>query len=464
MSVSLLRAQLRAIPRSLEGASVEGSRRLLALAALLSLAVASACPADDVDLGRLEVRSWQPRVLASGEGDLLDDAERVDVTLYLDGEEEETFPLGAGLSAPDRAAAPDGSTVRVRLSTVGDTLPDALARSGPARLDPGGGDVVVTALLAPPDVEHMLEASLPDARSAMATCASTSGRVWAVGGLLGGAVASGSFLVDPLARAVGEGPAFAEQRAHAACVADESGGVYLAGGCTEAGVAVGGLVHSEGGDLGSPFVDVDPLPGAGCHTRLARLDDGRLVALTGDELVLYSPQDEEAVARGIPTRRAALLQALPGDDVRVLVSGGFRDEQLSLPVTGGVIYLIEGDVIVDNIPLSRSFAAATTDADGAVIVVEGQHIGRLAPDGSLDHLYEGVVPGGFSPTQIAPLHDGRFALLSGDGASVLIVGGDGNKTVPLAVARPGARLLADAGGALLILGGGAAGISAIVVE
>ncbi len=446
--------------RSLHGRALRSG---LGVVTFVVLSTAGACTPpepEDIDLGSVSLRVWQPKVLASGQGDLLEDAERVSITAVIDGQDE-SLSL-EDLRARGVSAHAEGSDVRLTLHTVGSALPDALGRSGEVRLEPGGGELSVTALLAPPDVEHLLSDSLPNPRAAMATCASASGRVWAVGGLFAGTLAAGSFLIDPIARKVTEGPGLPEQRAYAGCVPDESGGVYLAGGCDAAGAAVDGLVHSAGGDLSSPFVAVDPLLGAGCHTRLTRTSAGNIVALTTTRLFVYSPESDEMASSSVGARRAGLLAAFPGDE-RVLVSGGFSDEALTLPVAGSVVYRLEDGAVADEIALPRRFTAITADADG-IVGVDGADIVRALPDGGSEVLLSGVVTAAFGPTRIAALPDGRFALLSKDGASVRVVGDGSPKTLTLDVPRPGASLHADPGGALLLLGGDVAGVSLFVVQ
>lgn len=421
----------------------------------------AACPAD-VELGTLRVRAWQPTVLATGEGDLLEDASEVEVVLRVDGVEQ-TLSLDDDLRAQELPAAGDGSSVQVTLRTVGDALPNALGRSGVTRLEPGNEAVTLTVLLAPPDAEHRLASTLPDARTGMAVCSAPSGRAWAVGGLLGGTLAGGSFLVDPTARAVTEGPALGELRAFAACVSDGALGVYLAGGCDESGVAVSGLVYSAAGDLSSSFEPVEDLPGAGCHTRLTRLDDGRLVALTSTHLVVYAPGADDVTAFPIPSRVGGGLVAFPGEGARVLVSGGFTDTSLTTPVAGSVLYTLGDDTVTDEVTLPRAFAAVTQDERG-VVVVDGAHVSLVDAEGTVAPLHESAVPPGFSAASLVSLRDGRYALVRVDGSSVLVVGGSQSRSLPLAPPRPAAGVLSDAGGALLIFGGDVAGISTLVVE
>lgn len=431
-----------------------------ALCAGAAVVVSAACTpeAPDVDLGKLKLAVWQPEALASGDGDLLDDAERVSVTLVVDGEAQEVT-LDGGLAARDREAAAGGSDVEATLRTTGTTLPDALARSGPVQLRPDGGEVTVTALLAPPDVAHALSSSLPNGRTGMAVCASPDGRVWAIGGLLGASLASGSFVLDHAEREVREGPALGQLRAFAACVADDDGGVYLAGGCTADGTPVTSLAYSETGELGSGFVQQGTLAGAGCHTRLTRTDAGTLVALTRTHLHRIPADGSAPSSRVLPGPRvAAVLAAFPGDE-RVLVSGGFTDDTLTTPALGSLIFDVANGG--EPTPLTPAFTAATVDGD-ALVVVQDRTVSRLSPSGELETVHTTALPFGFVPRHMAPLHDGRYALLDPDNTALRVVGAGAPLSIPLPAARE--HLLSDPGGALLLFGGGAAGISLVVVE
>lgn len=429
------------------------------LASALVVAGASGCPKEPeiVDLGKLRLALWQPEALASGDGDLLDDAARVDVTLVVDGQERDVSL--DGLSADALEAAADGAEVRAIVRTTGNTLPDALARSPKARLEPEGGDLTFTAILAPPGVSHALSVALPPARTAMAVCSSTSGRTWAISGLRAGTnVQGGSFVIDLEGREVREGPEVPSPRAFAACAADEEGGVYLAGGCDANGTEESTLVHSATGELGSPFGSAHTLPGAGCDTRLVRTSAGTLVAVTSTHIHYLREGDAGFTSKPLPMARyAPVVIALPGERERVLIGAGYADSTKNQALASSLLYDLEtGPVQISAAPL-----AATREGDD-VILVDRTRIARLLDDGALEVIYNLSLPSNFVPRQIAPLHDGRYALLDPERDTLRIAGQGPMQTVAL----PGMRehLISDAGGALYLLGGDTPGVTVIVVE
>jgi len=438
-------------------------KRALPTAALPLLLVSCAGIAGcDTDLEDLRVLVWQPEALANGAGDLLDDAVTLSVLLTVDGEPQ-SFSLQEGRSVTGRLAAPAGSDVSVVLSTRGADLPAAFGRSGLVHLSPGEGAVDVSLLLAPPTGVHLLSGSRPDARVGLASCSAPDGRVWLTAGSRGGGLVPGSFVIDPLARDVVEGPGLAADRTRASCIWDGANGVYLLGGCALDGTAAGGLLHAPTGSVDQPFVLRAAIPDAGCGAQLVRTASGMLLAFTGDRLVRFSASDDTTTDFPLQTARYFAQAVAVGESV--LLAGGFTDESAAVAVPSASLVRVGAGGVTDETSLPFDVdVLGTTDSRGVIAVV-GVNIVHVRDDGSRQSFAGGVIPAGFVPAAVARAGLGGAAVLSAAGDELLVVDSAGvTSRLVVDPARPGGALHADPGGAVRIVGGGEAGVHAVVVE
>lgn len=416
----------------------------------------------DADLEDLRVLVWQPAQLASGSGDVLDDAAALTVHLSVDGVPQ-SFSLQEGRSVTGRLAAPTGSEVQVVLTTRGTSLADAFGRSGLVRLEPGDGAVEVTVVLAPTAGIHRLSDGLPDARDGLASCGAPDGRVWLVGGNRGGGLVAGSFVIDPRARDVLEGPGLAADRTRASCVWDGARGVYLLGGCALDGTPAGGLLHAPTGELGEAFTERAVLAEAGCGSRLVRTASGVVFACTGDRLVRFAPSTSEETPLPLATARFSARAAAVGESV--LLAGGFTDDASSTPVANLTLVRTGPDGIDDEVELSFEVSALGDSDSAGVLAVIGDDVVRIQADGGRDIVANSVVPAAFNPAAVSAAGESGAAVLAGDGSELLVVDSAGlDRLIPVSPARPGGALHADPGGAVRIVGGGQPGVHVIVVD
>jgi hypothetical protein len=419
-----------------------------------------ACVACDARLADLTVAPWQPTALAAGEGDLLADAEQIDVTLVVDDVPQE-FTLAGGLRAPDRPAAPDGSRVRVELRTRGSDLADALGRSGETFVGPEDDVARVVLVLAPADLAHALSEDEPDAREGAALCAADDGRVWIIGGERAGGLLPGSFLLSPEDRDVGVGPGLPTPRSGAACVDDGDGGLWLLGGCDESGAPVDALTHASRGDRSGTFdVEETSISGA-CEASLARTRDGVLLGLLGDRLFRRDAAGGVATIRLGSPRFGGKL-AVAGDGERVLLTGGYLDAGRANATAGASLISLAGDAIEEVLELAVTPDAVGRGADGRALGVVGDDLYAFEDDGSAEVLAEDVLPASFVASDVVPLSQARWAILDDEGDQVWVGDATAGSAIALAPARPGGRLFVDPGGAIRVVGGGAAGVAVIV--
>lgn len=436
--------------------------------ALVSLSIVLAAAGCDVALQDLRVLVWQPEQLAEGAGDLLADASTLRVSLTVDGEEQ-SFSLTDGRSVEGRVGAPEGSSVVVGMRSVGSALPDAVGRSGLVELAPGEGAVDAPLVLAPPERTHALSVTVPDAREGVAACGDEDGRAWMAGGNVGANTPPGSFVADPFARTVGEGPALLPGRTRASCVADGGGGVYLLGGCAVDGTPAGELLHAEGGAGGSfePVLDVGA---AGCDARLLRTAGGALIAFQGDRVQWIDPADptSSAPVSVSPARFGATAVLVgPGEEnaAHVLLVGGFNDAARTTPTPGASLVRVRANTDATVTSFSPVPTCVGAGRDGAALAVVDGDVVELAPEGFPTVLVANVATGDADAAAVAPIGATAYAVLSADGATLRIARpGEELDFVSVSPPRPGAALLSDPGGALRLAGGGVAGVAVVVVE
>jgi hypothetical protein len=429
----------------------------VALAAALGVLGALGCA--DAGLGTLELRAWQPENIVGVDGRLLDDAERVEVHLEVDGEVS-VFALDDDLHASALPAGEPSSALAVELRTTGGAFPDAIARSGRRVLPEDGSGDVVAAVLAPPGVVHGLSDDLPDARDEPAVCAAPDGRLWVVGGERAGALVPGSFVVTPDERAVVEGPGLVANRSGGSCAWTDAG-LWLFGGCDAAGALVDGLWWSTAGTVSTPFAEVQDFAGVSattCHGRLVPLPDGRLFLVDG-QASLYDPSSNTVTGIELsPPRYGAQVVAFADEPAAVVVAGGFSDATLETPLDDVVLLVDDGEGLVVTATLLESRVISPSPA--GPVALQADEVVRLARDGSLLRV---AVDATADATALAPLGPASYALLRPDGAGFDVVTEDSAPlSIPLETARPGASLSADPGGALRLAGGGVRGISVLV--
>lgn len=439
--------------------------RRVALVAFAAVTLSGCLEAEVIDLEDLRVLLWQPEALAVGSGDLFEDALRVDLTLFVDGEKQD-FSLADGQLKVARDGAAEGSDVRVVIETVGETLPDAIARTGTETLVPGGAARDVIAVLAPPSALHQLTVTVPEPRDDVAACKAPDGRVWIVGGTNGAALASGSWLIDPKARALVEGPGLPRARRSADCAWDGADGLFLLGGCDASGVGSYALEHSASGRAGSAFASVgDTADAAGCGARLRRTPQGDLFLLYGDRAQVLSADGTSALTppEALPAaRHHARVLALPGDDVDVLIAGGFSAPAGGTPVAGAVRATVSGSLLSVT-PLTGLGGAVFDEGGAPYALLNGAvvAIDESASPASVDGV---ATLSGVAVSSFAALGEDHFAALAEDGSEIHLLSKAGTLRVPVAPPRPGARLFADPGGALLVVGGGVAGVGVLTHE
>ncbi|MFZ9888340.1 MAG: hypothetical protein ACO3JL_12635, partial [Myxococcota bacterium] len=119
--IPMRRARRAGKPRTTLSATAE-------FCAWTGLSLSCACAVDTAEPRRLDIRVWQPERLAEGEGDLLADASRVDVTIVIDGERQ-TNRLSADFDVMAYGAVA-GRLIEVELGTAGRSLRRAEGRTG----------------------------------------------------------------------------------------------------------------------------------------------------------------------------------------------------------------------------------------------------------------------------------------------------------------------------------------------
>ncbi len=408
------------------------------------------------DLGQVALKIWQPSDVADSQ---IDDAARVSITALIDvvGTTHD-FDHGERIVLPDLRTDVAGGVVELIVKTEGGSLSSAVARTGvvqvAGRIEGAAPPVVdAPAVLAPPDELHVLDADLPHALVGSAMCAGDDGRVVVVSGGLGGAAQNGSFVVDPVARAVRVGPGLTPGRVGAACVVDGERTWLFAGCDAVEGAPVTSLARADGDDAFAHVVDIDA--GGGCGAAGSRAGDALLLQ-SGATLVRVGADGDARATTTLPEARyGATLAVLATAPPRFLLAGGVDLD--GTPVTMALLVTVDGDDLVVAAALVSPAVASPT---GALAIVDDRVVRLDAAGGEAATLVD--VPADITPGALAALPDDGAAILSLDGAQLVVLVAGEATMLTLPEPRPGARLLVDAGGAIRVVGGGVSGVLVVV--
>jgi len=181
--------------------------------------------------------------------------------------EAREFSLGPNFEGFSASAAK--GEVEVSIETQGNTLANALGRSGVLTLNQEDASITASMVLAESGTLVELSEVPSDARRDIATCQSLDGRVHIVSGISGDVISRSNFVLDFNARTPLSGPELNVGRRSAACADDNEGGLLLFGGCDENDSPLGGLLNSADGTFESPFEILETLPTAGCGVGIA---------------------------------------------------------------------------------------------------------------------------------------------------------------------------------------------------
>ena len=422
----------------------------------LSFALLTLC-ACDATLSDVVLNVWETDAF-------LDDASSARL-LVSEGDLTEVRELNEGVALEGFSAAASEGKVELTIETQGSRLANAVGRSGLLELNQEDETIVASLVLAEAGTLVELSEVPSDARRDIAACQSADGRVHIISGISGEVISRSNFVLDFNARMPVSGPELNVGRRSASCTDDGKGGILLFGGCDEADLPLGGLFRSLDGTLDAPFESIEALPDAGCGVGSVTVVGSGVTFLNfGDRIQTFENDEVFSPSFTLPNERF-FAQMVPFDFEngvsRILVAGGKR---------------ANGELVEDAFTLvfdgSNFFTGPSMNGrlavrwQNGVALFDGDQVLNIGANDQSEVILSGLredLGQNFGPTQMAALPNNTFAFLSQSGSQIAILNDEGLQSVSLSPPRAGAYLFTDRGGALVVVGGGVAGVQVLVL-